>query len=143
MTNRATMLPALMVVVIVLLAIIAMASGRSNEPDVTADAAYPHYICTMNSYCEGENCTRDAAISFVAYLSHEDGKPRLEFPRMSNRAVISEVPDGLAFDSTGGEVEGRVSIFSDGGMDFVATSGEGSEVVEHFASGRCERLRNP
>jgi len=143
MTNRVTMLPALLVVVIVVLAIIAMSSGRSNEPGVTADAAYPHYICTMNSYCEGSYCVRDTAISFVAYLSHADGQPRLEFPRMSPRAVMTEVPDGLAFDSTDGEVKGRVSIFSDGGMDFVATSGEGEDLIEHFASGRCERLKTP
>lgn len=143
MTNRATLVPAFLVVLIVVLAIIAMSSGRSNEPNVTADAAYPHYVCTMNSYCLGGECVRDTAISFVAYLSHADGQPRLEFPLMSPRAVVTEVPDGLAFESTGGEVKGRVSIFRDGGMDFTATSGEGDDQIEHFASGRCERLHTP
>jgi hypothetical protein len=40
--NRSAMLPIIMVVVIILLAIIAMASGRSDAPDVAGDDTYPH-----------------------------------------------------------------------------------------------------
>lgn len=143
MTNRSTWLPALLIVMIALLAVIAISSGRSNAPDVAGDSAYPHYICTFNAYCEGENCERGIARSVVAYIAHEDGKPRLEIPRMSPRATVTEIPDGLAFESTGGAVEGTLSVFQDGGMDFVATSVSGNEIVEHFASGRCESLKTP
>lgn len=143
MTNRHTLLPALLIVVIALLAIIAMSSGPSNAPDVAVDRAYPHYICTFNSYCAGEDCQRDIDQSVIAYISHEDGKPRLEIPRMSPRATLTEVPDGLAFESTGGAVEGSLTVFTGGRMDFTATSVEDGEVIEHFASGRCGRLKTP
>ena len=140
--NRSTMLPVLTVLVIALLAVIAISSGRSNAPEVAGDTTYPHYVCVINDYCEGDTCSRDP-ISFVAYLSHEDGLPRLELPRFSPRATMTEIPDGLIFESTGGEVSGTVTIFKDRGIDIIATSESGGDVVEHYASGRCERLVEP
>lgn len=140
--NRSTMLPVVMVIVIVLLTLIAMASGRSNAPDVAGDATYPHYVCTINDYCEGDTCDREP-LSFVAYLRHEDGQPRIELARFSPRATLTEIPDGLVFESTGGEVSGTITVFTDRGLDLTATSGEGGDLVEHYASGSCERLVNP
>jgi len=140
--KRSTMLPVLVVIVIVLLTLIAIASGRSNAPNITGDTAYPHYVCVINKYCEGENCSDDN-ISFVAYLSHSDGEPRLELDRFSPRAILTEIPDGVIFESTGGVVSGTITIFDDRGLDLIATSGEGVDEIEHFASGRCDRLITP
>jgi hypothetical protein len=140
--NRSAMLPVIMVVVIGLLAIIAMASGRSDAPDVAGDDTYPHYVCTINNYCEGDTCSRDP-LSFVIYLRHADGLPRLELRGFSPRATLTEIPDGLVFESTGGEVSGTLTVFEDRGIDLTATSWEGNSLVEHFASGSCDRLITP
>ena len=140
--KKSTMLPVLMVIVIGLLALIAISSGRSNAPEISGDSTYPHYVCIINSYCEGDSCSRDP-ISFVAYTSHEDGLARLELQGFSPRATLTEIPDGYIFESTGGRVSGTVTIFTDRGIDIVGTSGEGSDMVEHYASGKCDRFAEP
>ncbi len=140
--NRSTLLPVIMVIVIGLLALIAMSSGRSDAPDVAGDDRYPHYVCTINNYCEGDTCSREP-LSFVVYLRHADGLPRLELRGFSPRATLTEIPDGLVFESTGGEISGTLTVYEDRGLDITATSGEGSSSKEHYASGSCDRLNTP
>ena len=137
--NRSAMVS---VVMIGLLAIIAMASGRSDAPDVAGDDTYPHYVCTINNYCEGDACSSDT-FSIVVYLRHADGLPRLELRGFSPRSTLTEIPYGLVFESTGGEVSGTLTVYEDRGIDLTATSGAGSSLVEHFASGSCDRLISP
>ncbi|MCW1951734.1 MAG: hypothetical protein KIH44_010265, partial [Octadecabacter sp.] len=94
--NRSTMLPVLVVITIALLTLIVMMSGRSNDPGIRGDAAYPHFACQINKYCEGEDCS-ETPIPFVAYLSHADNKPRLELSGFNPRVTLTEVPDGYIF----------------------------------------------
>ncbi|SMX31249.1 hypothetical protein [Octadecabacter ascidiaceicola] len=140
--KRSTMLPVLVVITIVLLALIVMLSGRSNDPGIKGDPDFPHFACQITKYCEGETCSEDP-IPFVAYLSHADSLPRLELPRFNPRATLTELPDGYMFESDGGEVSGTVTIFSGRGLDLTGTSGSEDAPVEHFASGRCDRLVEP
>lgn len=140
--NRSAMLPVATVIVIVLLALIAITSGRSDAPDITGDNSYPHHVCTINRYCTGEDCSRDP-LSFVVYLEHENGRPRLELRGFSPIASVTEIPDGLVFESMGGEVGGTLTVYNDRGIDLSAASGEGDDLIEHYASGTCERLVNP
>ena len=140
--NRSTILPVLVVITIALLTLIVMTSERSNDPGTKGDPAYPHYACQINRYCEGETCS-DSPISFIAYLSHEDGEPRLELPRFDPRATLTESSDRYHFESTGGEVNGIVTIFKDRGIDIAGVSDAGGSLKEHFASGRCDRLVEP
>ncbi len=140
--KRTTMLPVALILVIVVLAIIAIASGRSNAPNVTGDSRYPHHICTVDRYCAGTECTR-VPFSFVVYLEHENGQPRLELSGFSPIASVTEIPDGLLFESVGGAIAGTLTVFNDRGIDLAATSGEGENLIEHYASGRCERLKTP
>ena len=142
MTKRASFLPVVLVLIIAVLAIIAIASGRSNAPNVTANDAYPHHICTFERYCAGNACTRER-ISFVAYLTSETGEPRIEIPGTTTRATLERTPSGLEFATIGGELQGTLSIFNDRALDWTAASGSGDSLVEHFASGGCERLQEP
>ena len=80
--RRSTILPVAVVVAILFLTLVAVMSGRSNEPGVAGDRNYPHYVCTCERYCEGDTCTREQQ-SFVAYLEHADLEPRLESARQS------------------------------------------------------------
>ncbi|AGI68098.1 hypothetical protein OAN307_c24930 [Octadecabacter antarcticus 307] len=140
--NRSAMLSIIMIIVIVILALIAISSGRSDAPDLVGDDSYPHYVCTTNNYCEGDICSREP-LSFVVYLRHADGLPRLELRGFSPRATLTEIPDGLVFESTGGDVSGTLTVFEDRGIDLTATSGESSSLIEYYASGSCERLVTP
>ena len=140
--KRSTMLPVLVVITIALLTLIVMMSGRSNDPGIKGDPAYPHYACQINKYCEGETCS-DTPIPFVAYLSHEGGQPRLELPRFSPQATLTETPNGYTFESNGAEVSGVVTIYKDRELDIAGTSGDGNALVEHYASGTCDRLVEP
>ena len=138
MKKNSTLLPVAIVGVIGVLALIAILSGRSNAPDISGDPTYPHHVCTFNRYCAGEACVDDAH-SIVAYLRHADGLPRIEAPGMSPRATLEETDEALIFTSTGGSIEGTLKIYDDRGLDFTGFSGEGAELVEHFASGSCDR----
>ncbi|AKS45990.1 hypothetical protein SAMN05444287_1095 [Octadecabacter temperatus] len=140
--KNSTVLPVLVVITIVILTLTVMMSGRSNDPGIQGDRAYPHYACQINRYCEGNNCS-DTPISFIAYLSHEDGEPRLELPRFDPRATLTETPDRYFFESNDGDISGIVTIFKDRGVDLAGTSGAGASLVEHFASGSCDRLVEP
>ena len=140
--KRSTMLPVLVVVTIAVLTLTVLMSGRSNDPGIKGDPAFPHYACLINRYCEGDTCSDDP-ISFVAYLSHADGMPRLDVPRFNPIATMTETADGYIFESDGGEVSGTVTIFKDRGLDIEGTSGLGVSSTEHFASGSCDRLVEP
>jgi hypothetical protein len=131
-----------MIIVIGLLALIAMTSGLSDTPDVAGDDSYPHHVCTIDTYCEGDECSREP-LSFVIYLRHADGLPRLELRGFSPRATLTEFPDGLEFESTGGQVSGILTVYEGRALDLTATSGSGSSLKEHYASGSCARLITP
>lgn len=139
MPKNSLRLPIILILVITALTAIAIFSGRSNQADVAGDSAYPHHVCTFNRYCAGESCT-DAKVSFVAYLFHADGFPRVEMVGLSPRARLSEDEEGLIFESSGGEVSGTLRIFKNRGLDFVGSSGVGEELIEHYGSGSCDRL---
>jgi len=136
------MLPVMMVVVICVLTLIAIMSGRSNEPDVAGDDNYPHQVCTFDNYCAGAVCTRDR-ISFVLYRSYVDGQPHVELAGMSPDATFSEANGAQVFTTTGAGVTGRFEIFRNRDIDFVGSINNGEEVVEHFATGECERPHTP
>lgn len=142
MTKRFTLLPVAMVLIIGLLALIAIVSGRSNDTGLVGDRTYPFHICTINDYCEGGECSREP-VSFLVYLEHADGKPRLEMPRVNPTATLEPIRGGLEFETRGGEVSGILNIFSDRALEFIGTSGDASDPVEHFATGSCERLKTP
>lgn len=142
MNKSHTMLPIAMVVVIAFLAFIAISSGRSTDPGLTGDRSYPFHICSSIEYCEGATCSRDQ-MSFIVYLEHADGQPRLEMARTNPTAVMTPVADGLEFVTRGGEVSGTLNIFRDRKYEFTGTSGAGAGLVEHFAIGTCERLLTP
>jgi hypothetical protein len=142
MTNRYTMLPVMMVVVIAFLALYVMNSGRSNDTGLVGDPNYPFHICTFNDYCEGPTCTREGA-SFLVYLEHANGRPLLELARVNPAATMEPIPSGLALVTSGGEVSGTLSIFTDRQMEFSGTSGTADDPVEHYATGTCERLKTP
>lgn len=142
MNRRATFLPIAMVAIISVLALIAIASGRSDAPDVVADSRYPYHICTFSKYCAGPACT-DSNLSFVTYLEHEDGKPRIELAGVNPIATMTRIPDGLQFDTQGGAIDGTLIIFSNRDLNWVGSSGEAEEEINHFASGSCERLKTP
>lgn len=146
MEKRATMLPVIMVLVISVLALYAIFSSRSNDPGIVGDRNYPFHICTINDYCEAGDCSRDP-LHFIVYLEYADGRPRLELPRVNPAVTMTTLPDGLAdglvFETRGGEVSGTLNIYEDRQLDFRATSGAGEELVEHFATGTCERLKTP
>ena len=142
-SSRSNWRPALTIITIAVLAIVAISTGQSDAPDIVAEDDYPHVICTFTSYCEGGDCQRGIAQPVIAYISHDDGQPRLEVPRMSPRATITKIDEGLAFESTGGAVEGTLKVFRDGGMDFVGSSVGRDGVIEHYASGRCEPVHVP
>lgn len=142
MTGRATMLPVYMVVVIVVLAVIAIFTGRSNEPDISGDRTYPHFVCTYTEYCAGDACTR-TPLSFVLYTAHSDGRPRIELPGLSERATLTEDGDALIFESTGGQIEGTITIYRERSLDFAGFAGEGDERMEHYGTGECEAPVTP
>lgn len=137
-----SILPVLVVITIIFLTMIVTMSERSNDPGIRGDPAYPHYACQINRYCEGSDCSA-APISFVAYLRHENGQPRLELPRYNALATVTEVQNGYIFESEGGIVSGTVTIYKDRQLDIAATSEVDGSMVEHFASGSCDRLVEP
>lgn len=138
MPKNSTMLPVAMVLVIVFVVLIFVLTGRTNAPNVTGDPNYAHHVCTFNRYCEGPECTRDAG-SFVAYLTYVNAQPRLEMDRVDPNVTLLQSPDALVFESLGGEIRGTLTIFSDRELDFIAVSGAGETLVEHFGSGSCDR----
>ena len=142
MTNRYTMLPAMLVVVITFLTLFAIMSGRSNDTGLVGDADYPHHICTIDNYCEGPECSRDP-MSFIVYLKHANGQPLLEMPRVNPIATMTALTDGIAVATRGGEVSGVLNIYADRHLDFAGTSGEAKYPVEHYGTGKCERLQTP
>lgn len=142
MLKSGSMVPIAMVLAIAVLGLVAITSGRSNAPDVTADANYPHHICTFNDYCVGGTCSR-TPFSFVAYLSHADGEPRLDMPGVSPRATLEERPVGLVFTSRSDQISGTLEIQPSRNLNWVGTSGSGDTLVEHYGTGKCERLRTP
>ncbi len=142
MPKNSMFLPVGMVLVIVLCIGVVMLSGRTNDPGIVGDQAYPHQICTFNRYCDGDTCY-DRPLPVIAYFEHENGEPRLEIPGMSPQATLVETDDRFVFTSTGGTVAGSLTIFRNRNLDFVATEGEGASVIEHYASGRCDRPQTP
>lgn len=132
-----------MIFTIAVLALFAISSVRSNAPDVVADANYPHHICTFNDYCAGSECSR-TPVSFVAYLSHEDGRPRLDMPGVAPRATLEERAVSLVFTSTSIDgISGTLEIPSNRNLKWVGTSGSGDDLIEHYGTGTCERLKTP
>lgn len=119
--------------------IVAM-TGRTNAPSVTGDARYPHYVCTIKDYCEGNTCARDTG-ALIAYLAHEDGKPRVEMAGLSPRATFEQAPQQLIFTSTGGDIQGQLRIYTDRAFDFVGTDSTGS--IDHRVTGQCDRRVGP
>jgi len=142
MIGRSNMLPVAMVVVIAFLTLIAITSGRTNDPGVVGDSNYPHYICTFNEYCEADECSREPR-SFVLYLEHIDQNPRLEIAGVNPDVSLTSTPDLREFETRGGDLRGVLTMFPDRQINWVATSGIASDPVEHFATGDCERLRTP
>lgn len=142
MHKRHTMLPVAMVIVVALLAMIAIMQGRSNDTGLVADSRFPSHTCAVTEYCEGPTCSREG-FAFIAYLDYEDGRPRLEMPRVNPTATLEQTSSGLEFETRGGEVSGILNIYNDRMFDFVGTSGESNEKVDHFGTGRCERLQTP
>ena len=141
---KKSMLPSVLIVLMITLIVgYVMLSGRSNAPDVVVDLSYPHHVCTFDRYCAGDTCV-DSTQSVVAYLDYEGGTPRLEVPGMATQATLRETSDRRVFTSTGGDVVGSLTIFPDRTLDFTATEeGEGSDIIRHYASGRCERPYTP
>ncbi|PVA05930.1 hypothetical protein [Thalassorhabdomicrobium marinisediminis] len=143
MTGRATLVPIMLVVTILVLLLYAISTGRSNDTGLRGDAAYPHHICTFTRTCVGPDCTREPQ-SFILYLAHVDGTPRLDhMPDMAPALDAQPVGDAMTYRSRGGEVEGTFTLFRDRALDFSGTSGDGAMPVEHYASGTCERLQTP
>jgi len=143
MPKNSTLLPIILVLTIFLLLMIVVASGRSNAPAVTGNPEYAHRICTFNRYCAGQECTSEP-LYIISYAAYDDGEPRLEFDGMTPAATMTRTDDALSFTSSGGTLEGTLTIFRDRDLDFYATSrSEDGEVIEHFASGRCDRLVSP
>ena len=139
-----SMLPSVLVVLLITLIVgYVMLSGSSNAPDVVVDRSYPHHVCTFDRYCAGDTCV-DSTQSVVAYLVHEDGAPRLEVPGMSTDATLRETSDRRVFTSTGGDLVGSLTVFSDRSLDFTATEeGEDLGISRHYASGRCQIPHTP
>lgn len=142
MNKSSTLLPVVMVIVIVFVTLVVMLSGRSNAPDVAGDLAYPHHVCTFNRYCAGSECNEDGA-SFVAYLAHADGQPRVEIAGMNPRATLVETPQSLVFESLGGTLNGTLTIHRDRKLDFAARTSEAEGSIDHFGSGSCDRRKTP
>ncbi len=142
MAKRPTFLPIMLVMGVALVAAFVVLTSRSEHGEVNVNRQYPHHVCTFNRYCAGDTCL-DETPSFVAYTAYEDGQPRVEIPNMSPRATLSDVQDGIAFTSEGGALEGTLRIFFTNSLDFVGTSGSGSDLVEHYASGTCTPLIEP
>ncbi len=140
MKGRSTFLPVLLVVIIGLLTLIAITTGRTNAPDVTADAGFPQYICTFNSYCAGETCTNEPQ-SFVIYTAYDDGLPRLEAPRFGPRITLVEEADRRLYVASGGAIEGTFTLLNNRAIDFAGESKADGTVEEHYGMGRCDRLR--
>lgn len=142
MQRRFTLLPVVMVVVIVFVALFMIFSEPTDAPNVVADRNYPHHVCTFNSYCAGASCSREP-LSFVAYLSHKDGRPRLDMLGVNPAATLTQSPQELVFETMGGTVSGTLKIFSDRGFDFTGTANGETGVIEHFGTGECERRVTP
>ncbi|MCF2870704.1 hypothetical protein L0664_06465 [Octadecabacter sp. G9-8] len=142
MLSRSTMLPVALAVVIGFLTLMAISSGRSDAPGVVGDSDYPHYICTFNEYCEGDTCTSDPS-SFVLYTEHVDLKPRLELARVNPDVSVTKTATEHVYETRGGVVSGTLTFFSDRTLYWEAASGPASTPIEHYATGRCERLRSP
>ena len=142
MPKNSLFLPVLMVLVIAFVLGVVILTGRSNAPTISADRDYPHHICTFDRYCTGNECT-DQRLSIVAYITHENGEPRLEVPGMAPQATYTANEDRRVFTSTGGDLKGTLTIFRTRALDFTATQGEGNNVIEHFASGQCDRVHTP
>ena len=142
MTNRFTMLPVMMIVVITFLTLFAISSGRSDDTGLVGDATYPHHICTFREYCEGEVCSEEP-VSFLVYLRHENGRARLEMPRVNPTATMTQISEGREFETRGGAVTGLLTIFFGSQLEFVGASRTSEGEVEHYGTGSCEPLRNP
>jgi hypothetical protein len=142
MMRRSTILPVAVVVAILFLTLVAVMSGRSNEPGVADDRNYPHYVCTFERYCEDDTCTREQQ-SFVAYLEHADLEPRLEIARVNPKATLTSTPVQRVFETVGGEISGTLTMYPNRQIDWAGTSGPQDTPVEHFASGSCDRLKSP
>jgi hypothetical protein len=142
MIGRSNMLPVALAVVIFMLALIAITSGRSNQPEMAGNDDYPHHVCTYAEYCEGPDCTKDPS-SFVLYIEYEDGRPFLDMPRTAGSITVTETVRGLDYETSSGEISGKLSLYPNRYFDWVGTSGPASDLVEHYGTGRCERLRTP
>ncbi|MCF2903956.1 hypothetical protein L0666_03065 [Octadecabacter sp. CECT 8868] len=142
MTKRHTMLPIVMVIVIALLALIAILTGGPKDLGVVGNPAYPHHICTFDSYCAGSECNRDD-VSFVVYLEYEDGNPRLEMPGASTITAMERFDNRLEFETSGGEISGTLVLLRNRKFDFIGSAVGDEGIVEHFATGSCMRLHEP
>jgi hypothetical protein len=140
--RRSTFLPLLMVIVIVILTLIAIRSGRSNAPDIAGDSTYPHYVCTFAEYCEGPDCSLEP-VSFVLYTEYEDGLPRLEAPRFGTRLTMTQYETHRIYASSGGAVTGDITFYPNREFDFAGSALNGNIEVEHFATGTCDSLVRP
>ncbi|MBU2993300.1 hypothetical protein Q4555_01095 [Octadecabacter sp. 1_MG-2023] len=136
------MIPVVMVIVIVLLAIIAMLTGGPKDLGVVGNPAYPHHICTFDSYCAGNECTKDED-SFVVYLEYEDGNPRLEMPGTSTSTTMERFDNRIEFKTSGGEISGTFVLLRNRKFDFIGSAVGDEGTVEHFATGSCLRLHTP
>lgn len=142
MPKNSKFLPIAMVLIVTLVLAIVVLTERTNAPAIAGDGAYPHQICTFNRYCVGDSCS-DEAVYAIAYFTHANGEPRLEITGMSPQATMRETNESVIFTSTGGDVTGKLTIFRNRTMDFTATQGESPSVIEHFASGTCDRPVTP
>lgn len=143
MPNRSLMLPVIMVISIAFLAAVAIMSGRSNEPEVAGNTTYPHHVCTFNSYCAGDVCSREPR-SFVLYLEHADGKPRLELEGTNPVVTRRNISEGMVFETAfGGEIAASLTIYNDLGLNFTGTSAGVEVPTEHYGIGKCDRLKTP
>lgn len=79
----------------------------------------------------------------MVYLAHLNGRPRIELDGMKPTATLVETPEMLLFESRGGAVSGTLSIFPDRKIDFIATSGAGDTLLDHFGAGQCDRCVAP
>ena len=138
MVKQSKFLPVFVVLMVVGVIGMVMATERTNAPGISGDDRYPHQICTFNRYCRGDICT-DGAFSVIAYFEHETGEPRLEVPGMATQATIEERDDRIVFTSTGGDVKGNLAILRNRTLDLYATEEDGPDLIEHFASGTCDR----
>lgn len=140
MYGRSVILPVMMVLVIAFLAIFTILQRGDPNLGLAIEEGYPYQVCEFNEYCEGDTCERGQT-PFVLYHEYNTGQPRLELPRINPSVVRGEVPDGSTFSTRGGEIAAMLTVYNDGGLDWVGTSLSDGREVEHFASGTCRALQ--